>query len=70
MCMSIFIKIVWNFEASAHYFTRKIKASNLIGFITYHKIFVAMRVIAYVIRDDYAEEYPHIDEDTTIQSRS
>jgi hypothetical protein len=26
-----------------------------------------MRVITYVIRDDYAEEYPHIDKDTTIQ---
>uniref|UniRef100_R7WBQ9 L-gulonolactone oxidase n=1 Tax=Aegilops tauschii TaxID=37682 RepID=R7WBQ9_AEGTA len=51
-----------------HFFRRRRNAAGLLGFSTYQKISAAMRLIAYGILADYADEYLRIDEDTTFES--
>jgi hypothetical protein len=41
-------------------------AAGVICFRPYHKIFVAMQMIACGIPADYTDEYLHIGEDTTL----
>ena len=68
MRRSLFVKIVRDCEANCRYFTRRRNAAGLLGFSAYQKISAAMRVIAYGIPADYADEYLRIGEDTTIES--
>ena len=42
-------------------------AAGVLGFSPYQKISAAIRVIAYGIPTDYADEYLRIGEDTTIE---
>ena len=64
----LFVKIVEACEANCRYFTRWRNAAGLLGFSAYQKISATMRVIAYGIPADYADEYLRIGEDTTIDS--
>ncbi|XP_073354057.1 uncharacterized protein [Aegilops tauschii subsp. strangulata] len=68
MRRSLFVKIVEACEANCRYFTQKRNAAGLKGFSAYQKISAAMRVIAYGVLDDYADEYLRIGEDSTIES--
>ena len=68
MRRSLFVKIVQVCEANCRYFTQRRNAMGLKGFSAYQKISAAMRVIAYGIPADYADEYVRIGEDTTIES--
>ena len=68
MRRSLFVKIVETCEAKCRYFTRHRNATGLMGFSAYQKISAAMRVIAYGVPADYADEYLRIGEDTTIES--
>ena len=68
MRRSLFVKIVQACEANSRFFTRRRNAAGLLGFSAYQKISAAMRVIAYGIPADYADEYLRIGEDTTIKS--
>src|SRR3990170_4397528 len=67
MRRSLFVKIVQACEANCRYFTQRRNAAGLKGFSAYQKISAAMRVIAYDIPADYADEYLRIGEDTTIE---
>ena len=58
------MKIVQACEANCRYFTQRINDAGLKGFSAYQKISAAMRVIAYGIPADYADEYLSIGEDT------
>ena len=68
MRRSLFVKIVEACEANCRYFTRRRNAAGLMGFSAYQKISAAIRVIAYGIPTDYADDYLCIGEDTIIQS--
>ena len=68
MRRSLFVKIVQACEANCRYFTQRRNVAGLKGFSAYQKISPAMRVIAYDIPADYADEYLCIGEDTTIDS--
>ena len=68
MCQSLFVRIVQACEANCHYFTQRRNAAGLKGFSAYQKISSSMRVTAYGILADYANEYLRIGEDTTIES--
>ena len=68
MRRSLFVKLVEACEANCWYFTQRRNAMDLKGFSAYQKISAAMRVIAYGIPADYADEYLRIGEDTTIES--
>jgi hypothetical protein len=68
MCRSLFVKIVDACKANCRYFTHPRNAAGLLGFSPYQNISAAMRVIAYGIPTDYADEYLRIGEDTTIES--
>ena len=56
MRRSFFVKIVEACEANCRYFTRQRNAAGLIGFSSYQKISAAMRVIAYGVPTNYADE--------------
>ena len=60
MRRSLFVKIVETCEAKCRYFTRRRNATGLMGFSAYQKISAAMRVIAYGVPADYADEYLRI----------
>jgi hypothetical protein len=62
------VKIVEACKAISQYFTAQRNATGLLGFSPYQKISAAMRVIAYGIPADYADEYLRVGEDTTIKS--
>jgi hypothetical protein len=62
------MKIVENCVAKMRYFKRRRNVAGLLGFSGIKKISAAMRVIAYVILAEYADEYLRIGEDTTIES--
>ena len=64
----LFVKIVQTCESNSRYFTQRINLAGLKGFSAYQKISAAMRVIAYGVPADYADEYLRIGEDTTIES--
>ena len=68
MRRSLFVKIVEACEANCRYFTQRRNAVGLKGFSAYQKISAAMRVIAYGVPADYADEYLRIGEDSTIES--
>ena len=68
MRQSLFVKIVQACEANCWYFTQRRNAAGLKGFSAYQKISAAMRVIAYGIPADYADEYLRIGKYTTIES--
>jgi hypothetical protein len=68
MQRSIFVKIVETCIAKTRYFKRQRNAAGLLGFSGYQKISAAMRVSAYGIPADYADEYLRIGEDTTMES--
>ena len=68
MRRSLFVKIAQACEANCQYFTQKRNVMGLKGFSAYQKISAAMRVIVYDVPADYADEYLHIGEDTTIES--
>jgi len=68
MRRSLFVKIVEACEANCRYFTQRRNAAGLKGFSAYQKISAAMRVIAYGVPADYADEYLRIGEDSTIES--
>ena len=68
MRRSLFVKIVRDCEANCRYFTRRRNVAGLLGFSAHQKISAAMRVIAYGIPADYADEYLRIGEDTMIES--
>jgi hypothetical protein len=68
MRRDLFVRIVQACEANCRYFTRRRNAAGLIGFSSWQKISAAMRVIAYGIPADYADEYLRIGKDTTIES--
>jgi hypothetical protein len=68
MRRSLFVKIVQPCEANCRSFTQRRNAAGLKGFSAYQKISAAMRVVAYGIPADYADEYLRIGEDTTIES--
>ena len=68
MRQSLFVKIVESCEANCRYFTQRRNATGLKGFSAYQKISAAMRVIAYGVPADYADEYLRIGEDSTIES--
>ena len=68
MRRSLFVKIVQACEVNCRYFTQRRNVVGLKGFSAYQKISAAMRVIAYGVPADYADEYLHIGEDTTIES--
>jgi hypothetical protein len=67
MHRSLFMKIVETCVAKTQYFKRRRNAAGLLGFIGYQKIFAAMRVLAYGIPEDYADDYLRIGEDTTME---
>jgi hypothetical protein len=54
--------------AKTLYFKRRRNAAGLLGSSGYQKIFAAMRVLAYGILANYADEYLRIGEDTTMES--
>ena len=56
MRQSLFVKIVQACEANCRYFTRRRNDAGLKGFSAYQKISAAMRVIAYGVPTDYADE--------------
>jgi hypothetical protein len=62
------VKIVETCVAKTQYFKRWRNAAGLLGFSGYQKISAAMRVLAYGIPVDYADEYLRIGEDTTMES--
>jgi hypothetical protein len=62
---SLFVKIGETCVAKTRYFKRQRNAAGLLGFSGYQKISVAMRILAYGILADYADEYVRIGEDTT-----
>jgi hypothetical protein len=68
MQRSLFVKIVETCIAKTWYFKCRRNAAGLLGFSGYQKISATMRVLAYVIPADYADEDLHISEDTTIMS--
>jgi hypothetical protein len=68
MWRSLFVKIVETCVAKTRYFKRRRNAADLLGFSGYEKISAAMRVLAYGILADYADEYLRIGEDTTMES--
>ena len=68
MRRSLFVKIVQACEVNCRYFTQRRNVVGLKGFSAYQKISAAMRVIAYDIPANYANEYLRIGEDTTIES--
>jgi hypothetical protein len=68
MRRSLFNKIFDACESNTCYFKRKRNTVGLIGFSTHQKISVIMRILAYGIPADYADEYLHIGEDTTTES--
>ena len=68
MRRSLFVKIVEACEANCWYFTQRRNVAGLKGFSAYQKISSAMRVIAYGVPADYADEYLRIGEDSTIES--
>jgi hypothetical protein len=68
MRRSLIVKIVQACEANCWYFTQRRNAACLKEFSAYQEISTAMRVIAYGIPADYADEYLRIGEDTTIES--
>ena len=68
MRRSPFVKLVQACEANCRYFTQRRNVAGLKGFSAYQKISAAMRVIAYGVPADYADEYLRIGEDTTIES--
>jgi hypothetical protein len=68
MRRSLFVKIVETCIAKTRYLKRWRNAAGLLGFSGYQKISTAMRVLAYGIPADYADEYLRISEDTTIES--
>jgi hypothetical protein len=51
------VKIVEACEANSQYFIARRNAAGLLGFSPYQKISAAMRVIAYGIPTDYADEF-------------
>ena len=67
MRRSLFVKIVEACEANCRYFTQRRNAAGLKGFSAYQKISATMRVIAYGVPADYADEYLRIGEDSTIE---
>jgi hypothetical protein len=68
MRRDLFVKIVEACEANSQYFTHRRNAVGTVGFSAYQKISAAMRVIAYGIPADYADEYLRIGEDTVMES--
>ena len=60
---SLFIRIVEACDKICHFLARRRNAAGLIGFSAYKKS-AAMRVIAYGVPADYADEYLRIGEDT------
>jgi hypothetical protein len=68
MRRSLFNEIVKTCEAKTRYFKRKRNAAGLLGFSAHQKISAVMRVLAYGIPADYADEYLRIGEDTTMES--
>ena len=64
----LFLKIVEACEENCRYFTQRRNVAGLKGFSAYQKISAAMRVIAYGVPADYADEYLRIGEDSTIES--
>jgi hypothetical protein len=68
MRRSLFVKIVETCVAKTRYFKHRRNAVVLLGFSGYQKISMAMRVLAYGILADYADEYLRIGEGTTMES--
>jgi len=68
MRRSLFVRIVEACEQNCRFFTRRRNVAGLIGFSEYQKNSAAMRVIAYGVPADYADEYLRISKDTTIKS--
>jgi hypothetical protein len=68
MRRSLFVKIVETCIAKTQYFKCQRNATSLLGFSGYQKIYAAMRVLAYGIPADYADEYIRIGDDTTMES--
>ena len=68
MRRSLFVKIVQACEANCRYFTQRRNVAGLKGFSAYQKISATMRVIAYGVLANYADEYLRSGEDTTIES--
>jgi hypothetical protein len=66
MRRSLFVKIVACI-AKTRYFKHQRNAAGLLGFSGYQNISAAMRVLAYGIPADYANEYLCIGEDTTME---
>ena len=68
MRRSLFNKIVRTCETNTRYFKRKRNAAGLLGFSAHQKISAVMRILAYGILADYADEYLRIGEDTAMES--
>jgi hypothetical protein len=68
MRRSLFNKIVRTCETNTRYFKRKRNAAGLLGFSAHQKISAVMRILAYGIPADYADEYLRIGEDTSMES--
>jgi hypothetical protein len=68
MRRSLFVKIVETCVAKTRYFKCRRNAADSLGFSGYQKISAATRVLAYGIPANYADEYLHIGEDTTMES--
>ena len=66
MNMSL-VRIVEACKQNCHFFTRHRNVAGFFGFSAYQKMSAAMRVIAYGVPADYAYEYIHIGEDTTMK---
>jgi hypothetical protein len=62
------VKIVETCITKIRYFKHWRNAAGLLGFSGYQNISAAMRVLAYRIPADYADEYLRIGEDITIES--
>ena len=67
MCRSLFVRIIEACEQNCRFFNRRRNVVGLLGFRAYQKISAAMRVIAYGVLADYADEYFRIGEDATIK---
>jgi hypothetical protein len=64
----IFVQKVDACESNTRYFKRKRNAAGLIGFTAHQNISAVMRIFAYDIPMDYADEYLRIGDDTTMES--
>jgi hypothetical protein len=64
----IFVQKVDACESNTCYFKRKKNAARLIGFTANQNISAVMRIFAYDIPMDYADEYLRIGDDTTMKS--